>query len=194
MPQTDVRSTRNQQRSFNPKSVVKIAKHSHALSLCLLIYAAWTEVSSGTAQTEAPIRTDKQEYSIVRTSDSTVRFKIKTIYTNRSQYTVYLPGCPNPSPPVLEKKVGDKWVVAYQQLESLCYRDPLPVKPGETYPHTLDISIFSTGSKMGPQLNPGIKEIAGTYRIVRRIQHDNRASSPLLPLDERISNEFELKE
>ena len=173
---------------------MKIAKHSHALWLCLLIYAAWTEVSSGAAQTEAPIRTDKQEYSIVRTSDSTVRFKIKTTYTNRSQYTVYLPGCPSPSPPRLEKKVGDKWVVAYQQLENLCYRDPLPVKPGETYPDTLDISIFPTGGKMGPQLNPGIKEIAGTYRIVRRIQRDYRASSPLLPLDERISNEFELKE
>jgi hypothetical protein len=173
---------------------MKIAKHSHALWLCLLIYAAWTEVTSGIAQTEAPIRTDKQEYSVVRTSNSTVRFTIKTIYTNRSQDTVYLPGCPYPSPPVLEKKVGDKWVVLYEQFEPMCRRDPLPVKPGETYPHTLDISIFPTGSNMGPQLNPGIKEIAGTYRIVRRIQRDYRASSPLLPLDERISNEFELKE
>jgi hypothetical protein len=171
---------------------MKIAKYSHARLLCLLICTAWTDAISN-AKTEAPIRTDKQEYSITRAPDSTIRVTIKTVYTNRSQSTVYLPGCPWPSPPVVEKKVGDGWVPLYSPIEFLCAKDPLPVEPGEKYTDTLNIAVAPLGSRIHPQLNPEIKEVAGTYRLVRRILRDYRADS-LLPLEERVSNEFKLKE
>jgi hypothetical protein len=116
-------------------------------------------------------------------------------YTNRTGSTVYLMKCKTPSQPALEKKIGDKWVFAYAPIQLMCLEEPIRIKPGETYRDVFYMEAFK-GKNMAPNFQ--VKEVAGTYRLVRSFyktfnpKGDGTGLGELLPLEEGISNEFKL--
>jgi hypothetical protein len=188
---------------------MKIAKYFQAFLLGLVVYFVRTDCTPQIVQGKAPIRTDKPVYGITytlkRVKIQRVKISIKTSYTNRTGTTVYLaPGCGGPLPLMLEKKVGDQWVAAYNlpvaacamlscldisSIPDSCVPHPgYPIEPGKIYVDRFDVEVFPPNSDKEPKFNPAIKEIGGTYRLVRLI-HNNRG---LLPLEERISNEFNI--
>jgi hypothetical protein len=188
---------------------MKIAKYSQAFLLGVVLCFVRTECTSQIAQRKAPIRTDKPIYGITYTPKRVkirrVKISIKTSYTNRTGTTVYLaPRCGGPLPLMLEKKVGDQWVAAYNltvpacaplscrdisSIPDSCVPHPgYPIEPGNIYIDRFDVELFPPNSDKEPKFNPAIKEIAGTYRLVRLI-HNNQG---LLPLEKRISNEFNI--
>jgi hypothetical protein len=63
------------------------------------------------------------------------------------------------------------------------------------YEHTFHLKAYPPGSnnywKSYPVFPHEVKKIAGTYRLVLKIERDDTS---LLPLEERISNEFKLIE
>ena len=96
-----------------------MAKYSYPMLLSLVICLATMEGSAQTAQTTAPIRTDKAVYKVIYTSKRAkikqVKITIKTLYTNQTGTIVYLePGCGAPISLMLEKKVGEQWIAAYK--------------------------------------------------------------------------------
>jgi hypothetical protein len=96
-----------------------MAKYSYPMLLSLVICLATMEGSAQTAQTTAPIRTDKAVYKVIYTSKRAkirqVKITIKTFCTNQTGTVVYLePGCGAPISLMLEKKVGEQWIAAYK--------------------------------------------------------------------------------
>lgn len=184
--------------------------------LCLSLFSSllsfvWTNQAPDVAQTDVPIQTDKREYqatydpsSMLLSNDKqgaityrpmAFKVKINISYTNRTGITVYIPTCQGRFRPNLEKKVKGKWVVAYGPGGRLCRGAPVRIEPGETYRDTFKVEAF------WPRHNSNLdffdEEIEGTYRLVYDL-HDiyifpmGREPDRLLPLEERISNEFRL--
>jgi hypothetical protein len=170
------------------------------------------------AQTEPPIRTDKRAYSVTRASRfipakgnqassvvPVVKAAIGASYTNRTGAAVYLPTCVTPSQPTLEKKVEGKWVVAFAWGERSCLGEPVRIEPGATYQDVFHVEASLTDNDSDSS-RLRVKEIAGTYRLVRRFYKTDPRTwlsggygrdpyiSQLLPLRDRISNEFKLTE
>jgi len=184
--------------------------------LCLSLFSSllsfvWTNHAPDLAQTDAPIQTDKPEYQVTYEPSSMLlsndkqgsvtyrpkafKVTINSTYTNRTGSTVYIPVCQVPSQPNLEKKVEGKWVVAYGPGGRLCRGVPVRIEPGETYRDTFKVEAF--WPRQNGNLDFFDEEIEGTYRLVYDL-HDiyihpmGREPDRLLPLEERISNEFRL--
>jgi hypothetical protein len=198
---------------------MKITQNAYLLLLSLLICVTRTGGVAPIAQTEPPIRTDKQGYSVTRTFKSVplgkskdtysavpvIKVTIATIYTNRTGGAVYLPTCVGPSQPVLEKKLEGKWVVAYAAGERRCLGNPVRIEAGATYRDTFYVEAFLI-NKDSFSSRLRVKEITGTYRLVRSLYKTDPRTwgsggygrdasiSQLLALRERISNEFKLTE
>jgi hypothetical protein len=198
--------------------VMKIARYAYLLLLSLLTFVARTGDAANIAQTEPPIQTDKQAYSVTRASRfipakgnhagsvaPVIKVAIGVSYTNRTRATVYLPTCITPSQPALEKKVKGEWVVAFAWGERLCLGEPVRIEPGTTYQDVFHVEASLTDNDSDSS-RLRVREIAGTYRLVRRFYKTdprtwasggygrNVSLSQLLPLRERISNEFKLTE
>jgi hypothetical protein len=199
---------------------MKITHQSaYLLLLSFLICVAQAGGAANIAQVEPPIRTDKQVYPVTHTSKSVpvsksehaysvlpvIKVTIATSYTNRTGGAVYLPTCVEPSQPVLEKKLEGKWVVAYAAGERRCLGDPVRIEAGATYRDTFYVEAFLI-NKDSFSSRLRVKEIPGTYRLVRSLYKTDPRTwgsggygrdasiSQLLPLRERISNEFKLIE
>ncbi len=184
--------------------------------LCVALFSSllsfvWTDQAPDPAQTDAPIQTDKREYQVTYEPSSMLlsndkqgsvtyrpmafKVNINISYTNRTGSTVYIPTCQGPLQPNLEKKVKGKWVVAYGPGGRMCRGAPVRIEPGETYRDTFKVEAF------WPRRNSNLdffdEEIEGAYRLVYDL-HDiyvfplGREPDRLLPLEERISNEFRL--
>jgi hypothetical protein len=193
--------------SFKNKNVMKTTRFLSLLLFSISLSFVEANRVPHLAQTDAPIQTDKQEYQVTyepfsklipidKQSSATYRpmaFKvtINTSYTNRTGSTVYLPVCIVPLQPMLEKKVGDKWIVAYTPGARRCRETPVRIEPGETYRDTFNMEAFLPGRNTN--LDFRVKEIEGTYRLVRAFYRIDPSGRELnLPLKERISNEFRL--
>jgi hypothetical protein len=105
-------------------------------------------------------------------------FVIKWTYTNRTSATVYRTRAPIIL--ALEKKVGDKWVVALGGK-----RWPGPEELESINPGTMSQGTW----RIAPTR---LKEVPGAYRIVLDLY--GTEDGEMLPMEERVSNEFELVE
>jgi len=141
---------------------------------------------------DSSLRTDQLTYhaKILHNPRSAVQLTIETEYTNTTENTVYFMGCHHPSAPQLQKYQEGKWVTVYSPIENLCLSPPWDIAPGETYRETYQVYGYLPGHNAAPTFDASIP---GRYRLVRDIYQqlsDPLNESELLPLSERVSNEF----
>jgi hypothetical protein len=151
---------------------------------------------------QAPlIQTERTSYTVERGEsrdpDGTlygryIRVAIRLRYTNSTDRPIYLPTCNGINPPLMEKKQGGGWVIAYAPIVPACLGPPEVIQPGKTFEYEYQVEGYAPGGRVMPQFNT---EVPGTYRLVWDA-YASRNSNPehMLPLEERISNEFELTE
>jgi hypothetical protein len=170
---------------------MKINRCFYLLALSLLICFIRADCVSIAAQADPLIQTDKKIYSVTLTPRS-FQVEIKWTFTNRTSATVYQGK--GDAGWALEKKVGDEWVVAkVSSTESTSPEEFVSINPGGTYAYIWGIK----GSYLG-NLHKGrrfeLKEVPGTYRIVLDLYSTNGGDilAGMLPLEERVSNEFEI--
>jgi hypothetical protein len=157
-------------------------------------------------RTKPLIQTDQSVYTArrgsIRNQDGTenartVELSIGLRYTNRTAGNIYLPTCNSVHPPLLEKKAGSSWVVAYAPIVQACLGWPVVLKPGQVYQYQYEIQGFAKGGPMHPHFNT---EVPGTYRLNWKAYETWDPDSPQgglgreLPLSARISNEFQVVE
>ena len=153
--------------------------------------------SAGQAAAGAPIKTDRTEYTL-RFGAELAEMSIGVSYTNRTGSRVYLPTCHGANPPWLEKRVGSEWVAAYRPAVLACLGPPVVIQPGDTYDYTLKVVAGRRGTNRYPQFE--VAEIPGTYRLVWGLLATWDPDGPepglgrLLPLEQRVSNEFTIRE
>lgn len=159
-----------------------------ALLAFLLAVAA---CDSAPPDTDAELRTDADAY-LAAITDWGVEFEAELTYTNTSDQTVYFTGCVLPEAPVLEKRVGDEWVVAYSPGALLCLSSPLDVAPGGAVDYTVGVA-GCTGDRCGPEWLPGPapRSVPGTYRFRTGVATAVRDGLPVRSRDV-VSNTFRL--
>ena len=196
---------------------MKINRGFYLLLPSLLICFIRADYVSIAAPTDPPVQTDKKIYSVTLTPES-FQVVIKWTYTNRTSATVYR--ARSVTILALEKKVGDEWVVAKRDAipftqDAISIEDKKKgkpwgiineefarINPGETRWGTWDIrpgkgSFFGPSSKAKRRFE--LKEVPGVYRLVLGLfgtetTEGEDLPSEVLPLEERVSNEFEIVE
>lgn len=143
------------------------------------------------------IRTERAEYTVSR-GERTLETTIGLRLTNGTGGPAYLATCHGVHPPLLEKRVGDRWVTVYAQTIPLCLGAPKVLEPGEAFPYTLHVSAGVAGSGVSPRF--GVDEVEGTYRLAwtvyRTWEPDRRRPEPgePFPRERTVSNEFTLRD
>jgi hypothetical protein len=143
-----------------------------------------------------PIKTDKLEYKAIRTNDSkpAIELTIDTEYTNTTGKSVYLVGCQEPDAPTLQKYENGRWVTAYETVENQCLSKPVEIKNNQTFQDTFKVRGYIPGNNIVPTFDV---PVPGKYRLVREIYSkwsDQPYTSQLLPINQRVSNEFTITE
>jgi len=141
-----------------------------ALGLLALVHPG-VAVASGV---EKLLVTDRAEYEALVFSDH-VEVTIALKYTNKTKQVRYLPGCKGPPAPVMEKREGTRWIVAFAPIELLCLSYPVPeVRPGGTFEFVFPVHGFLIYAM--PEWKP--REVAGTYRVRWTVYKSMEWSSP----------------
>jgi hypothetical protein len=90
--------------------------------------------------------------------------KIGFEFTNTTRSPISRAGCGGPGFPDLEKKVGEQWVRAYDQISLLCRTIPdFTLPSGGTYRGVLDFMAAAPGHNAMPRLL--VDSIEGMYRL-----------------------------
>ena len=157
-------------------------------------------------QRAAPILTDQSVYTVQRGTthldDGTlygryVQLFMQLRYTNSTAGPIYLPTCHTVHPPVLERKQGSEWVTAFAPIVQACLGPPAIIDRGGTFRYAYSVQAYVPGSRVMPQFQTAV---AGTYRLVwsAYATWTGHGSEPglgrELPLEARISNEFDIVE
>lgn len=156
------------------------------------------DLSSLPRASSPPVRTDRTRYVLEEDSAGIVRLTIPLRYRNGTGRTVYLPTCRGAQPPRLQKKVGDQWVVAFAPVVAFCMGVPIAIEAGETFSYTMRINAGMPGTSLMPRFS--VSEVPGTYRVLWEVfagvEGNPRQPTPvkdLLPLEWRVSNEFQME-
>ncbi len=150
------------------------------------------------------IQTERRTYTAqrgeIRLPDGTlqgryIRLLIRLRYSNSNDGPIYLPTCNGINPPILEKKEGGGWVIAYAPIVLACLGPPEIIQPGKAFEYEYRVEGYEPGGRMMPEFNT---EVPGTYRLVWDAYQTWNGNGPetgpglQLPLSDRISNEFEV--
>jgi hypothetical protein len=142
---------------------------------------------------DPPIRTSAEEY-VLKTTSIGWETEIPFVYANRSGGPYYLVNCGGSYFYVLEKFVEGRWVVSWGPILPLCLSPVIRINAGATLADTVGIFAGFPGTKNGPQFQ--MPDPQGVYRIVvealRSFDEDARPFGPMLPREQRVSNEFRL--
>jgi hypothetical protein len=112
-------------------------------------------------------------------------------YRNRSSVVLSRVGCRGPRSPDLEKKVGDRWVLAYNQIYLLCKDVPdFALRPGESSHSEFLLGVFATGPHRGPLLM--VDSIEGVFRLRSEFTGGHDATAKDAAKRQLFSNEFHL--
>jgi hypothetical protein len=142
------------------------------------------------------ITTDHQAYRPRRTADA-LEFDIVTTFTNRTSDTVRLHPCGSSQPSFsLEKWADGMWKPAYGQVcPAILMIDPPKVAPGASRTDTARVRAMLGAGGM-PRFE--IEPVAGSYRVIYAQAYGswrpNEGPGELLPLEQRVSNTFQIEE
>ncbi len=139
------------------------------------------------------LRTDADRYEARVTGFGLELDPIAFTFTNERGRAVYVPGCPGPNPPTLQKLVDGEWVTAVAPIVTQCLGPSVRVKAGRMYRDTLRVFAGLPSDNRYPKFET--LPVEGTYRIVLGVDRteDPEHIEPT-PLEERASNPFELRE
>lgn len=99
--------------------------------------------------------------------------------------------CTTVPPPVLEKKVDGRWVLAYAPVVPACrHVINFQVAPDEVFRHAFDIQSGRPGTTLMPQFE--VEPIPGTYRLRWGLRLGPDPEAPGAALVHLVSNEFVL--
>ena len=124
------------------------------------------------------------------------RLEIPHVFTNHTRAPVYIKNCIGGFPINLEKRVDGEWAQVYVGGGLLqCLSAPIVVEPGATHSDTLEVGYAFPGTIYSPQMDPA--ELPGNYRMVwpnvlSSFQSDGPPFGEPIPLEYRVSNEFQL--
>lgn len=147
---------------------------------------------------DTSITTDRERYTPEDFGDY-VRYTIEVTYTNTTGASVYLAPCSSTPPPPhywLEHFDGDSWGYGYT---GFCNSGPgtppaTEVEAGETFTDTLTLDAYRIANRY-PQL--GTDFVTGVSRfvfdVVASVDDEGIANYDPLPLEQRVSNAFELR-
>jgi hypothetical protein len=131
------------------------------------------------------IQTDSSMYHVRSTGG--YQATIGLTYTNRTGARVYIAACHSPHPPLLEKWEDGEWVTAYHPPVPACLTPPVGIEPRQSYTYTYRIIAGLPYDDAYPKFR--VSEIPGSYRLRWLLRGPNAP----LPLDQTISNTFELR-
>lgn len=140
----------------------------------------------------ATLQTDAEAYEAHLTAHGLELDPIAFTLTNERAQAIYIPGCPGPNPPSLQKLVEGAWVPAWSPVVTLCLGPSVRVGAGRTYRDTVWVTAGLPSNNVYPKFET--LPVEGTYRLVLGVDRteDPERIEPL-PLSERASNPFELR-
>ncbi|MGB3544248.1 hypothetical protein [Rubrivirga sp.] len=141
--------------------------------------------------------TDRTAYDARLDADgrTSVVFDVPFEIHNTTGAPLYRVGCRRPPKPVLEKRAGNEWVVAYGGVEFACLSPPFVLEAGEVGRDTLRVVGYLPGQRVVPEF---ALEVDGTYRLRVELfssvtDEDFPLGRDLVSLEERTSNTFEVR-
>lgn len=147
---------------------------------------------------DAPITTDRERYTPEDFGDY-VRYTVRVTYTNTTGASVYLDPCSVTPPPPhyrVEHFDGDSWGYGYTDF---CNSGPgvppaAEVEAGESFTDTLTLDAYRIPDRypqLGTDFVPGVSRFV--FSIVASVDENGVANDDFLPLEQRVSNAFELR-
>lgn len=166
----------------------------HRITVLLLLCTAGGAGPSAAGERDGPpvasLTTDSTEYA-VRLDRGLYRVAIGYAYVNRTGRPVSANYCREPNPPLLEKAVGDRWLLAYDPIELLCKSNtPFRIRAGATYHGTLRVAVAPRGGHVLPEL--AVDSVPGTYRLRWVLHAGDDPDDWRAALVETHSNRFRL--
>jgi hypothetical protein len=169
-------------------------------ALLALVAAAGCESTTEPPESVEPgILTDGDGFEITSyccpiTGQPAYQVEIPYTFTNRTGQPVYLSNCHGEFDLELERKVGNGWVSAWSNVHDTCLSPPIVIEAGAVYSTTQDVWGWAPGET---SIEPEFDAHAGTHRIhwiagVTSYQENPYPSGDPIPLEDRLSNEFEL--
>jgi hypothetical protein len=123
----------------------------------------------------------------------TIELDIGFTFHNRGRTTVAIPRCTLPHQPALDKLVGGEWVEVVSPIH-MCWEDPVTVGPGRSRHFTYRLRAGRSHTPHEPRFRTS--RIPGTYRLRWEIYHYDALAQfrigPPLPIEHRVSNEFQI--
>lgn len=146
------------------------------VAACSLLWLIGCQPTSPIASGSTPVlRTESTEFA-VQAIGYFYRTTIPFTYTNETGDVVSKQGCGGPELPIMEKKVGDRWVVAYNAIYNDCLTIPdFAVETGATYQGVLYVDVSQPGHNSGPELR--VDSIEGTYRLTWDLSSGRKAGA-----------------
>ncbi len=144
---------------------------------------------------DAPITTDRERYTPDDFGDY-VRYTVTATYSNTTDESVYLIPC-GFEPPVysLERFDGNTWRKSGYSLACPAVLAPsVEVASGTSLSATLQLDAFrlpNSYPQLGSDLMPGVHRLV--FAITASVDDEGFANDELLPLEQRVSNAFELQ-
>jgi hypothetical protein len=159
----------------------------------LLSLAGCTDTVGPPPDGDVPIRTDRTLYIASTSLGGGWRTQIIWTFTNPTDQLVSVANCLGSTFLKLQKWVGGEWIDAWSPIIPLCLSPPIQVAAGAIHTDTLDFFAAFPGTNAGPQLE--VNDINGAYRLVwSPVLNYNDGSGDPLPLEQRVSNAFEMRE
>lgn len=142
-------------------------------------------IKANEVQTNPPNQRTFTEYEL----ESSISY----VYTNRTDFSVYIPLCDGIHyPPFYQKWIGGEW--RENAINRITPAGPYPcpgkpyleVAPGASYRE--QVELYFTEDMLN------VDEVNGTYRLHVSLHSDSSFSeSTLLPIQQRVSNPFEFR-
>lgn len=159
-----------------------------------IFFAGCDAITGSGGDSTAPIQTDKSEYKAA-ISDGIVEFEIPHTFTNQRKGTVYIVNCNNAFALKLQKRAGNGWVDALGFVIPQCLSPAIEIGEGESFVHTIRVQAGLPSGDVEPKFE--VDEVEGTYRIVwidvlKSFNSDTYPFGEQIPLDQRVSNAFEV--
>lgn len=108
-------------------------------------------------------RTIDSRYTLA-IQDGVAKLEIPFTYANHTGRTLHVVNCNGFAPPVLEKREGNRWVLAFAPAVPACLSPAIRIKDGDTYQDTLYIEAAVPARRDRQSFE--VDEIEGTYRLV----------------------------
>ncbi len=173
------------------------------MKAAILIIMIFSVVFTACSSVDIPdVLSTEDEYSVrVWTHENVYkpennRLQVGVIFENTGGKPVYLAPGGNKLPfYILQKKEGNEWIAAYNTPVLQILTAPTKVEPGERIERQLS---FINTDKMSSYPLWKITVLTGTYRLVATVlkevgTEDEQYSGIPLPLDQRLSNTFEIE-